>query len=182
MEIVKLEDNMNNNLTEDFVLKKAGDGGKILVKCKRTGEIVIPDELNITEIGSGAFKKSLFKKNEITKIESNTVKTVKNAAFKGCSSLKTASFPKLETIEAQGFDDCVSLESVDFPKVKTLGRKAFDDCSKLVTVSFPELETIGVEAFDDCLNLENVNFPKVKTVKKDAFKGCIRLKNMDFLN
>ena len=113
-----------NNIVNDadYELKDGKDGGKILVKYKgKSGEVIIPDELNITEIQYHAFGGN----SDITKIKSNTVKKIGHAAFHDCTNLESVDFPNVTIIEAFVFLHCYSLETVNFPKVETIGHGAF---------------------------------------------------------
>ena len=71
-----------------------------------------------------------------------SVKTIEEAAFKGCSSLATVTFEKgsqLKTIggdsySSGAFSDCTALTSIEIPaSVETIEAAAFRGCSKLAT-------------------------------------------------
>ena len=84
-----------------------------------------------------------------------SVKTIEEAAFKGCSSLATVTFEKgsqLKTIggdsySSGAFSDCTALTSIEIPaSVETIEAAAFKGCSSLATVTFEkgsQLKTIS---------------------------------------
>ena len=128
----------------DYELEDASDGTKILLKYKGDGgEVIIPDELNITIIGRDAFKES-----DVFKIKSNTVERIGNYAFENCENLKSVDFPNTEIIGENAFTHCSNLESVNFPKVKVIEYRAFYNCGKLREfLGNPNITSIGSNAF-----------------------------------
>ena len=133
-----------------------------------------------------------------------SVKTIEEAAFKGCSSLATVTFEKgsqLKTIggdsySSGAFSDCTALTSIEIPaSVETIETSAFRGCSKLATVTFEkgsQLKTIGggyysssysyyYGAFLDCTALTSIEIPaSVETIEATAFKGCSSLATVTF--
>ena len=110
-----------------------------------------------------------------------SVKTIEEAAFKGCSSLATVTFEKgsqLKTIggdsySSGAFSDCTALKSIEIPaSVETIEAAAFKGCSSLTTVTFEkesQLKIIGggygysysgtfyyYGAFSDCTALKSI--------------------------
>jgi len=112
----------NSNSSAGYELKDATDGSKILVNYTGDGgEVVIPDELNITEIGDNAFSFS-----NITKVKSNSVKIIGELSFRGCNNLTSVDFPNVETIGELAFFDCIDLsEFLGNPNIIYLGKNAF---------------------------------------------------------
>jgi len=135
---------LSPNIADDFGLEKATDGGKKIVNYTGDGgDIIIPDELGITEIGDDAFRNS-----NITSIKSNTVKKIGTWSFDDCTNLKTVDFPNTTTIGSYAFVSCSNLESVNFPKLKTIGDHAFLFCEKLTKfLGNPNITSIGYNAF-----------------------------------
>jgi len=155
---------------EEYVVEDAKGGGKKLIEYNGdSGELVIPDELNITEIGD-----SVFTGSNITKVKSNTVKKIGFKAFFG-TSIVEVDFPNAEMIGGYAFSDCSSLKSVDFPQVKIIEKFAFYDCSFLESVRFPATLKIEECVFAGCSRLESVYFPSVKIIGFSAFSGCENL-------
>ena len=66
----------------------------------------------------------------------DSVTTIGNSTFSGCSSLRSITIPdSVTTIENLAFEDCSSLTSITIPdSVTKIGALAFDDCSSLRSV------------------------------------------------
>ena len=133
-----------------------------------------------------------------------SVKTIEEAAFKGCSSLATVTFEKgsqLKTIggdsySSGAFSDCTALTSIEIPaSVETIEAAAFKGCSSLATVTFEkgsQLKTISGDystgstsnysgVFSDCTALKSIEIPaSVETIEAAAFKGCSSLATVTF--
>ena len=80
----------------------------------------------------------------------NSVQTIKDSAFSGCTSLQKIVFPSSSTcIEVNAFRDCRSLVNVDIPNsVQTIKDSAFSGCAALQKIFFPNnLTEIGQFAF-----------------------------------
>ena len=124
-----------------------------------------------------------------------SVKTIEEAAFKGCSSLATVTFEKgsqLKTIST-AFSSCPII-SIEIPaSVETIETSAFRGCSKLATVTFEkgsQLKTIRSAdsyyphtyygAFSFC-PITSIEIPaSVETIEAAAFKGCSSLTTVTF--
>ena len=88
------------------------------------GDVVIPDDMGITEIGEGAFQ--------------------------DCISLTSVTLPDgLQAIGVQAFSECISLESIVIPDgVVSIGAFAFSNCSALTAITIPaSVVSIGDKAF-----------------------------------
>ena len=137
-----------------------------------------------------------------------SVKTIEEAAFKGCSSLATVTFEKgsqLKTIRSAdsyyphtyygAFSFC-PITSIEIPaSVETIEAAAFKGCSSLATVTFEkgsQLKTISGDystgstsnysgVFSDCTALKSIEIPaSVETIEAAAFKGCSSLATVTF--
>ena len=120
-----------------------------------SGDIVIPSSVTyngreyiVNEIHSFAFELS-----ELTSIViPNTVTSIGEYAFQGCSNLTSFNIPEQVTeISKWCFGDCISLDSIVIPEgVTEIGSCAFHGCSNLTSISFPESITkVGGLAFDE---------------------------------
>ena len=91
----------------------------------------------------------------------NTISTIGNNAFVGCSRMTSVDIPNSVTsIGDAVFSGCSSLTAVDIPgSVRSIGRSAFKNCTGLTAVEIGNSVTsIGNSAFLDCPNLETVYF------------------------
>lgn len=109
--------------------------GATLKNCKTNGCKVVKVPAKVTVIGDYAFYRSDVE--EV--ILPNGLKTIGEAAFYQCSSLKKINFPeKLERIKHFAFKSCTALESVYFPKeILYIESSAFEN-SGLKHVTLPE--------------------------------------------
>ena len=112
--------------------------------------LIIDGTLNSFAIGCGATEYTI----------PNSVTTIGDCAFSGCSSLTSVTIPdSVTTIGNYAFRECSSLTGVTIPdSVTTIGWWAFLDCRSLTSVTIPEsVTTIGERAFIDCSSLQEFN-------------------------
>ena len=106
---------------------------KLIAYPSATGDVTIPD--SVTSIG--------------------------NYAFSGCSSLTSVTIPdSVTSIGYYAFQSCSSLTSVTIPdSVTSIGSSTFQSCSSLTSVTIPDSVTsIGDSAFYWCSSLTSVTF------------------------
>ncbi len=90
----------------------------------------------------------------------NTVTSVGNRAFDGCSNLTSITIPNSVTsIDNFAFSDCTSMTSITIPNsVTSIGNSAFWLCTNLTSLILPNSVTsIGEYAFDNCSSLSSVS-------------------------
>ena len=107
----------------------------------------------------------------------NSVTTIGDFAFEGCTSLTQVTIPDtVTTIGAGAFSFCTSLTQVTIPDtVTTIGARAFEECSSLTQVIIPgSVTTIGDRAFNQCTSLASVklNNTDITTIPLGAFNQC----------
>lgn len=174
--------------------------GTTLKNCKTNGCKVIKIPAKVTVIGDYAFYRS----NVEEVIFPNGLKTIGEAAFYQCNSLKKISFPeKLERIKHFAFKSCIALESVDFPKEMLYIESSAFENSGLKHVTLPEklihhdrngknifaetaLEAVEIPRhfsletgmFADCHQLKSVKLSCGKSVPTNCFAGCENLEDI----
>lgn len=135
----------------DFIIKD----GVLTDYTGPGGNVVIPADLGITEIGERAFSHN----DTITSVViPEGIKTIGRFAFYKNKNMKTFSLPNtLTTMRENSFSHCESLTHIVIPDgVSSLGEQAFSECYKLTEVSIPETVTyVG----DWIFNNTNINKP-----------------------
>lgn len=110
--------------------------------------LVIPEfykEKKIDSIGSFYLLKNLKSVSM-----GDTITSIGNSSFLGCSDLEKVVFSReLTIISMMAFNDCEKLDNVDIPdKVTEIGDGSFYNCNELTTISLPaSLENIGFNSF-----------------------------------
>ncbi len=135
----------------------------------------IPEKISgytVSGIGSKCFEKQSLKGVVIPE----TVTSVGNNAFQGCTNLTSVTFkgaPSTITVGNNAFQNCVNLKSINLPAAKTIGSLAFDSCTSLEKISLEfGTEQIGDWCFRNCTNLKEVEIPEsVTVIGQGAFSG-----------
>jgi len=107
----------------------------------------------------------------------NSVTSIGNSAFYGCSGLTSITIPNSVTSIGEGaFSGCSGLTSITIPNsVTSIGEGAFSGCSGLTSITIPNSVTsIGYRAFMSCSGLTSITIPNsVTSIGEGAFYGCI---------
>jgi hypothetical protein len=139
-------------------------------------EIVIPstiDGQSFTKIYNELFKD----KDTIVSVTiSDSVTSIGNKCFAGCTSLKSISAKGVTSIGTSAFEGCSALESVSFDSLTQISMKAFKDCTSLESTSFPKVILVAESAFSGCTSLVSIKFPEITSFSGQyAFSGCKKL-------
>ena len=116
----------------------------------------------------------------ITSVTGNSVLTIGNGAFEGCTNLVSASFPNVTSIGADVFRQC-KLSSASFPELTTAanGGNFRQNSQSLTTVYLPKLTTIQSYMFYDDERLTTVDVSSATSVEGNAFQQCYALETLD---
>ena len=116
----------------------------------------------------------------------NSVTTIGDNAFRGCSGLTSVTIPNsVTTIGIYAFNQCTGLTSVTIGNgVTSIGSSAFDGCTGLTSITIPNsVTTIGIYAFSRCSGLTSLTIPNsVTTIGDNAFYSCTGLTNITIGN
>lgn len=120
---------------------------------------------------------------EYLKLPKN-IKSVGNASFRYCSSLKTVILPTmLSTIDDYAFQSCDSLTQITLPNSMTkIGEGVFKNCKNLVKCIIKgNINEINFWTFSGCINLVELSIPpSVKKFDIRALEDCKSLKSIHF--
>jgi len=104
-----------------------------------------------------------------------SVTSIGNYAFYGCSSLVNISMPNVTSIGAYAFNGCGSLALTELPSgVTSIGAYAFYGCGSLVLTELPSgVTSIESNAFFGCSSLSLTELPSgVTSIEPSVFDGC----------
>ena len=106
----------------------------------------------------------------------NSVTSIGNYAFSGCTSLMNIQLPdNITSIGIYAFANCSLLQSITIPNgITSLSGFIFEDCSSLTDLIIPDSVTIIADyAFYNCTSLKSVTIPKsVTSIGNIAFANC----------
>ena len=147
-----------------------------LIQCPGglSGTYAIPD--SVTSIRNWAF----YGCSSLTSITlPDSVTSIGRCAFYGCSGLTSITLPdSVTSIGDSAFYGCLSLTSITIPNgVTSIGYRAFSGCSSLTSITIPNSVTsIGNSAFYGCNSLTSITIPEgVTSIGGDAFRYCTSL-------
>lgn len=116
----------------------------------------------------------------------NSVKSIGNNAFRGCSGLTSITIPNsVKSIGDNAFLDCVSLTSLTIPEcVTSIGNSAFYNCSGLLSINIPcGVTSIDYSTFEKCSSLTSLTIPEsVMSIGYSAFSYCSSLTSVTIGN
>ena len=107
--------------------------------------------------------------NNLSYIELQNCKEVRQYGFKGLLALASISFPECITVELSAFYGCSSLTNIYMPKLQNIGERAFAYCNLLTAIELPECTSIAQGAFLACRNLSYLSLPKLSLLGSGVF-------------
>ena len=116
----------------------------------------------------------------------NSVTSIGNYAFCGCSGLTSITIPdSVTSIGSWAFENCTGLTSITLGNsVTSIGSWAFENCTGLTSITIPNSVTsIGSYAFYGCTGLTSITIPNsVTSIGSYAFYGCTGLTSITIPN
>ena len=154
-------------------------GGSAFSNC--TGELVMNSDIVETNYSSSnypAYDSSYWlygsKFSKLT--VGNTIKTIGNHVFRGCSTLENVILPSnLVEIGSYAFYGCSKLKTINIPAgITSIASYVFYNCSSLTNLTIPEsVSSIESYALYNCSGLLSVVVPRnVTFIGSSAFYNC----------
>ena len=142
---------------------------------------IIPN--SVTSIGDFAFRGC----TSLTSIEiPNSVTSIGGYAFSSCTGLTTATIGNsVISIGDYAFSGCTGLTSIEIPNsVTSIGGGTFYECTGLTTATIGNsVISIGRSAFRNCTGLTSIELSNsVKSIGDYAFNGCTGLTSIELSN
>ena len=123
----------------------------------------------VTAIGDGVFADYI----TLTSVSlPETLTTIGNNAFSGCTALTTLDLSWVTTIGNEAFAGCTKLNRVTTTSLETIGDGAFSGCIALTSLNLPVANKIGAGAFDGCIKITKIVAPVVTEIGEGAFANC----------
>ena len=146
------------------------------VKVPRSVTTIDGNTYRVTTIGENVFADYSFTSALSSVTLPDSIQTIEDGAFFGCSLLSDITIPKdLITIGHGAFYHCSKLTSITLPEgLTTIGDSAFASAG-LTEVNLPNsITSIGVHAFSACTDLTSITLPdnNLTEVKDYAFQGA----------
>ena len=174
------------SLSSITIPKNVSDiGGSVFNGASNLNEIIVdPDNAHYVSVDNSLYDISLqtlvrCRADATDFIVPDTVTTIENGAFAGCSNLTSVTIPNSVTsIRGSAFGECTGLTSITIPdSVTSIEASTFYNCTSLTTITIPDSVTlIEEDAFGGCTGLISITIPdSVTSIEKDAFFGCSNL-------
>ena len=162
-----------------------GKYASIIAFDKTISDVAIPESIKVYGelVPVKVISNSVFENNDniVSIIVPDSVTTIGDSAFSGCSNLETVTISEnsqLEEINVNVFENCTKLTSIYIPNgVTTIKERAFYNCALITSINIPNnVTTIEASTFADCSSLTSINIPNsVTTIGNYAFQECSNL-------
>ena len=166
---LKIEDG-----TETLSLGYNGVGG-LFIDCPLE-TVYLGRNLSYNTSDSSRNSPFFYKKNLTDLTIGNTVTTLGDYAFYGCSGLTAITIlGSVTSIGSSAFYGCSGLTAITIPgSVTSIGDKAFEGCRGLTAINIPgSVKSIGSSAFSGCSGLTEINIPSsVTKIEFGTFRNC----------
>ena len=166
-------------------------GSSTFYNCKSLTAVYITNLeswCNIAFVGTSSnplyYAHSLYLNGElVTELNiPNTITSIKNNAFCGCTSFINVSMPNTVTsIGLYAFNNCTSITHVTIGNGMTsIGGSAFSGCSSLIQINIPNgITSIEGSVFSNCASLSSITIPDgVTSIGSSSFYGCASLRSI----
>ncbi|MBR2866447.1 MAG: leucine-rich repeat domain-containing protein, partial [Alistipes sp.] len=137
------------------------------------GKRLFPNRAEDAVFGA-TFLSNVYKDGQGVLTFDDTITSIGNEAFRGCSSLTSITIPdSVTSIGDSAFAYCTSLTSVTIPdSVTEIGGSAFSNCDSLTSVTIGNgVTSIGNSAFTRCNKLTSVDITDIEAWCKISFGG-----------
>ena len=145
----------------------------------KLGVTYAPKTINHLYIDAEVFDTDMMSSTNLKTVTcADTVTTIGQIAFDGCTNLISVTMPNVTTIEQQAFRKC-GFTNIDLSKVTTIGVKAFIGCTNLTSIDTLAATEISNSAFENCTGLTSVKLSNAETIGAKAFSGCTNLASVE---
>lgn len=158
-----------NGYQEDGILYSDSTKAIVIGYQGIADSVILPN--SVTSIANGAFSGCSWLADIVIP---NSVTSIGSRAFAGCIRLASITLPSAITSLADGtFLNCTSLASANLPSsLVIIGNEAFSNCTSLAGLIIPNSVTaIGSSAFMRCTNLASIALPNALTAVSDYTFG-----------
>ena len=175
--IAEVSDTLGTSLISDGLAE-----AYILIAPTGSIEITSNGAVDVAEYAEASVNIADFKDfiggtlTEVTASMLNGITSIRNYAFRSCTSLTSITIPEgVTSIGASAFSGCTLLTSITIPEgVTSIGNYAFSGCRSLTSITIPEgVTSIGEYVFWGCTSLTSITIPEgVTSIGANAFLDC----------
>ena len=175
--IAEVSDTLGTSLISDGLAE-----AYILIAPTGSIEITSNGAVDVAEYAEASVNIADFKDfiggtlTEVTASMLNGITSIRNYAFRSCTSLTSITIPEgVTSIGASAFSGCTLLTSITIPEgVTSIGNYAFSGCRSLTSITIPEgVTSIGANAFLDC-PIPNLTLPStLQSIGSSAIRPSV---------